>query len=332
MLAVQFEDEGGERRLGRITRDGRTVETVEGWSTLRDAALAAARSGTPLASLLGEAAAGPGEAVDALLGSGRMLPPLDHPDPAHCLITGTGLTHIGSAQARDAMHQVQGKDEAELSDSMKMFRLGIEGGKPSDGGVGVAPEWFYKGDGSIVARPGAPLPMPHFADDGGEEAEIAILYVIDDDGRPCRIGCALGNEFADHVLERKNYLYLAHSKLRACSFGPAVLLGDMPDDVVGTVRVRRGEEVLFESEFGSGEANMSHSLANLEHHHFKYRLFRRPGDAHVHFIGAPVLSFTSGVRAEEGDVFEVSSESFGPPLRNPLARAPDEGMVQVHVL
>jgi hypothetical protein len=332
MLVVQYEDERGERRLGRIEGDGRTVAPVRDFTTLRDGALAVARRGTSLAALLGEAAAGPGEAVDAILASGRMLPPLDHPDPAHCLITGTGLTHIGSAQARDAMHQVQGKVEAELSDSMKMFRLGIEGGKPEGGGVGVAPEWFYKGDGSIVARPGAPLPMPHFADDGGEEAEIAILYVIDDDGRPCRIGSAVGNEFADHVLERKNYLYLAHSKLRACSFGPAVLLGNMPDDVQGTVRVRRGEEVLFESAFGSGEANMSHSLANLEHHHFKYRLFRRPGDVHVHFIGAPVLSFTSGVRAEEGDVFEVSAEGYGPPLRNPLRRDADEGVISVRSL
>ena len=92
----------------------------------------------------------------------------------------------------------------------------------------MAPEWFYKGDGSIVAAPGQPLAMPAFALDGGEEAEIAVLYLIDDAGRPRRIGYALGNEFADHVLERQNYLYLAHSKLRPCAFGPELLLGDLP--------------------------------------------------------------------------------------------------------
>ena len=71
--------------------------------------------------------------------------------------------------------------------------------------------------------------MPGFALDGGEEAEIAVLYLIDDGGRPRRVGYALGNEFADHVLERQNYLYLAHSKLRPCAFGPELLLGELPD-------------------------------------------------------------------------------------------------------
>ena len=332
MLVIQYETAAGERRVGRLDDGGRSVQPIAGATSLRDLALQAARDGSTLEALAGKADGGAAEDLRVLLESGRVLPPLDHPDPAHCYVTGTGLTHIGSAQARDAMHQVQGKDEAELSDSMKMFRLGIEGGKPAGGGIGVAPEWFYKGDGSIVVRPGAALPMPAFAEDGGEEAELAILYVIGDDGTPFRVGTALGNEFADHVLERRNYLYLAHSKLRACSFGPAVLLGELPDDVQGQVRVLRGEQELFSSEFGSGEANMSHSLANLEHHHFKYPLFRRPGDVHVHFIGAPVLSFTSGVRAEPGDVFEVFSETFGPPLRNPLRLLEDEGMIRVRAL
>ena len=261
-----------------------------------------------------------------------MLAPLDHPDPAHCLVTGTGLTHLGSAQARDAMHQAMQQAEDQLSDSMKMFRLGLEGGRPEGDGPGVAPEWFYKGDGSIVAAPGQPLTMPGFALDGGEEAEIAILYVIDDDGRPCRVGYALGNEFADHVLERQNYLYLAHSKLRPCAFGPELLLGELPPDVRGRISVVRGEERIWQAEFISGEANMSHTLANLEHHHFKYPLFRRPGDVHVHFIGAAVLSFTAGIKAEPGDVFEIDVPAFGAPLRNPLALAPDEGMVRVKQL
>ena len=89
-----------------------------------------------------------------------------------------------------------------------------------------------------------------------------MLYVIDDDGRPCRVGYALGNEFADHVLERQNYLYLAHSKLRQCAFGPELLLGELPADVRGTIGVvRGGERTLWQAEFISGEANMSHTLA-----------------------------------------------------------------------
>jgi hypothetical protein len=77
---------------------------------------------------------------------------------------------------------------------------------------------------------------------------------------------------------------------------------------------------------------MCHALANLEHHHFKYPLFRRPGDIHVHFLGAAVLSYSAGVKAAQGDVFEIHSSAFGAPLRNPLAIADDEGMVHVRTL
>jgi hypothetical protein len=332
MRLVQFLSDAGERRVGRVSDDGRSVQVLSGVGTSYELAQQAARERRGLADLA--AAAGDSEMLDLsdLLAHRRVLAPLDHPDPAHCLVTGTGLTHLGSAQARDAMHQAMQRAEDELSDSMKMFRLGLEGGRPAGEGPGVAPEWFYKGDGSIVAAPGEPLIMPGFSLDGGEEAEIAMLYVIDDDGRPCRVGYALGNEFSDHVLERQNYLYLAHSKLRPCAFGPELLLGELPADVRGTIGVLRGGERLWHAEFISGEANMSHTLANLEHHHFKYPLFRRPGDVHVHFIGAAVLSFSAGIRAEPGDVFEIDVPAFGAPLRNPLALASDEGMVRVRPL
>jgi len=64
---------------------------------------------------------------------------------------------------------------------------------------------------------------------------------------------------------------------------------------------------------------MSHTIANLEHHHFKYGLFRKPGDLHVHMFGTATLSFADGVAAEPGDVFEIAADAFGLPLANPLA-------------
>ena len=87
---------------------------------------------------------------------------------------------------------------------------GRRGGKPTAGKAGVQPEWFYKGDGSIIVPPGTPLTMPAFAVTGGEEAEIVGVYVVDDRGTPRRIGFVLGNEFSDHGLEEQNYLYSAH--------------------------------------------------------------------------------------------------------------------------
>jgi hypothetical protein len=139
------------------------------------------------------------------------------------------------------------------------------------------------------------------------------------EGNPHRLGFALGNEFSDHVTERQNYLWLAHSKLRPSSFGPELRTGPLPESVEGTSRIRRGGEVVWEKPFASGEANMSHTLANLEHHHFKYALFRRPGSAHVHYFGTATLSFADGVRVEPGDTFEIECPAFGRPLRNRLA-------------
>jgi hypothetical protein len=83
-----------------------------------------------------------------------LLPPFDHPtDPAHCLVTGTGLTHRKSADNRNAMH-ASGAADAPLTDSMRMYRLGESGGRPAPGQIGTAPEWFWKGDGSILCGHG----------------------------------------------------------------------------------------------------------------------------------------------------------------------------------
>ena len=66
---------------------------------------------------------------------------------------------------------------------------------------------------------------------------------------------------------------------------------------------------------------MSHSIANLEHHHFKYELFRRPGDLHVHFFGTATLSVSHGVTTQNGDRFEIEARPFRLPLVNTLATA-----------
>ncbi|WP_462383093.1 AraD1 family protein [Pseudomonas sp. Marseille-QA0892] len=313
MRLVQFENEQGERHVGVV--DGDQLGIVNGVATVRELALMAIRSGVGLVAQVESLGVGPGPRYRDLLDANRVLPPLDHPDHAHCLVSGTGLTHLGSASTRDKMHQQAAVDE-NVTDTMQMFRWGLDGGRPAAGEVGAQPEWFYKGDGSIVVRPGEDFPVPEFAEDFGEEPELTGLYVIGDDGKPYRIGFALGNEFSDHVTERKNYLYLAHSKLRYCAFGPELLVGELPRHLAGTSRILRNGETLWEKEFLSGEDNMCHSLENLEYHHFKYAQFLRPGDAHVHFFGTATLSFADGVKAQPGDTFEISLEAFGEPLRN----------------
>jgi hypothetical protein len=310
----------GKRGRAVIASDGGESWFVRGYDTVYAVASAAIRRGKPLAAVVAKAGRDGVADRAELAREGRLLSPIDHADPAHLLVTGTGLSHLGSAATRDAMHtKVTGAAEETLTDSMKMFRMGLEGGKPKKGQSGVQPEWFYKGDGSFVVAPGAPLTSPAFALDGGEEPEVAGIYLIGPDGTPFRVGFALLNEFSDHVTERQNYLYLAHSKLRQCSFGPEILIGELPQDIRGSSRIRRGRKLIFDQPFLTGEANMSHSIANLEAHHFKYREFRRPGDVHVHTFGTATLSFAAGITAKPGDTFEIEAQEFGLPLVNPLA-------------
>jgi hypothetical protein len=319
MRLVQFLSPGGERKVAIAGDNGVTLRVLNGIERLYDLVLTAIEDRRTLEDLAAEQVSGEVVDYEQVAAENRLLPPLDHPNPAHCIISGTGLDHLGSAQARNAMHERLKSAEEELTDSMKMFKLGLEGGKPAPGQIGVAPEWFYKGDGSWIVPPGRPLELPAFALDGGEESELVGLYVIGPEGQVFRVGFALGNEYADHVLERQNYLYLAHSKLRQCSFGPEIRLGPPPDYIEGVVRVLRGEEIIWSDTFLTGEANMSHSIANIEHHHFKYRQFRRPGDLHCHFFGTSTLSAAAGITTRPGDVFEISAQPFGRPLRNPLA-------------
>ncbi len=246
----------------------------------------------------------------------QILPPIDHPeDPARCMISGTGLTHLGSAKDRQSMHAAVSE---ELTDSMKMFRWGVEGGRPAPGTIGTSPEWFYKGTGTMLRAYNEPLDIPSHAEDGGEEGEIAAVYLIAPDGQPHRIGMAAGNEFSDHRFEKRNYLNLAGSKLRTCALGPELVTDSRFQSVPGEVSIQRAGVVLWSKTIRTGEAEMCHSLQNIEHHHFKFEAHRRPGDVHVHFMGADCLSFGEGIELADGDVVKIKFEGFGRALSNPV--------------
>lgn len=320
MRIVQVQSASGERRLGVVS--GSTL-TLSRFPSVCDAARAAFDRSSGLATVIGAALTPDtldyGAIYEGAASSWRLLPPVDFPgEPARCLITGTGLTHLASAANRDAMHA----GAVTLTDSMRMYQWGVEGGRPAPGAIGVAPEWFYKGSGLILRAHGEPLDVPSYAGDGGEEPEICGAYIIDPAGNPCRLGLMQGNEFSDHAFEKKNYLNLAGSKLRNCSAGPELLIGASFQDVPGVVAITRAGKRLWSRDIRSGEANMCHSLANMEHHHFKFEGHRRPGDVHIHFFGASAFSFGDGLSLQDGDVMEVAFEGFGPPLRNPLRIAP----------
>jgi hypothetical protein len=316
MNLIQFVDAKNKRAVGLVS--GSKIIKLKSVDRMTSLAGRALKEGKSLNATAKNLASTTTEDYAAALKEKRVLPPLTHDDAAHCIITGTGLTHLGSASARDSMHQKLEGGEATLTDSLKMFKQGLEGGKPSKGQAGVQPEWFYKGDGRWLVPPGAALPKPSFALDGGEEPELAGLYMIDTKGRPVRLGFAIGNEYSDHITERQNYLLLAHSKLRHCAIGPEMVSGAIPASIEGTSKILRKGEVVWQKPFLTGEANMSHTIANLEYHHFKYDSFRVPGDVHIHFFGTATLSIVDGFQTQDGDVFEIEAKPFGAALRNPL--------------
>lgn len=329
MRLVQLKHSGGERHVAIVQEpDLLLLQEPSSMYALALRSLEEQTAFTELATSLLSDESLPYDEVYGGTSPWRLLAPIDVPgDPQRVLVSGTGLTHLGSARERQAMHAAAGTvpeevDDSAMTDSMRMFAWGQKDGRPTNDVIGIAPEWFYKGDGSVVRGPFEPLPIPGHAEDGGEEAEIATIYVVDAYGTPYRIGMTTGNEFSDHVFERKNYLNLAGSKLRCCSLGPELVVGEHFEDVPGTVRVTRDGATLWEKTIRTGEANMAHSLQNMEHHHFKFAGHRQAGMVHVHFLGADALSFGQGIRLQAGDATEVAFEGFGRALRNTIEVEP----------
>jgi len=346
MRIVQFEIPQKGRRVGVVDGDAvRDVTAVKPeWKRVVDVAEEAIGSGCTLAEALAPAASGgaaaSGLSYQRLLAaepgeSGPFLhPPFDHADPRRVLVSGTGLTHLGSMQSRDHMHAPAAEPEEAKSDSKKMFELGLAGGKPEAGQRGVAPEWFYKGDGTILRGPRHPLELPEFALDGGEEAEVVGLYLIDELQTPRRLGFALGNEWSDHATEKINYLYLAPSKLRQCAIGPELVTGFAFESLELRCTVERGGKIIYDSgPLMTGEQHMSHSLANLEDHHFKFAQHRQPGSLHVHFFGTSKLSHTTrDWRFADGDEIRIAAEGFSAPLVNRVRTASDRVAEPIRVV
>ena len=315
---VQINHKAKGRRVASVNGD--QLLLIDNHTSVYSLAWKALESGTSLSAIVADNLSDKSldyEPIYRGISSWRLLPSFDHPTTkSRCFVSGTGLTHRKSAQGRQDMHEKHAQSEP--TDSMRMYNWGLQGGRPAPEKIGAEPEWFYKGSGEILRAHGDPLVVPAYALDGGEEAEIAGAYLIDGQGRPWRIGLTTANEFSDHLLERRNYLYLASSKLRTCSIGPELITDPRFKEVPGTVRIKHEGEQMWEGSVTSGTSRMCHSLENLEHHHFKHPAHRVPGDVHVHFFGADAFSFGDGVTLRNGDVIEIGWQGFGRPLRNPV--------------
>ena len=247
----------------------------------------------------------------------RLMTPIDHPEPAHCLVSGTGLTHLGSAAHRQAMH---GKDDADLTDSMRMFRAGLEGGRPAGRDDRARhPSGSSKARARCCERRARRSSSRRTDTTAARKRNSPASTSIDERGRPRRIGMTTANEFSDHALEKTNYLHLAASKLRTCAIGPELVT----DPGLHPGAAARSPSSVTASRSGPRRSppamapcatawpTSSTTTSSTSAH-------RRPGDVHVHFYGADALSFGDGVTLRDADVMVVQFDGFGRALRNPL--------------
>lgn len=218
---VQFRDVEGRRRVAAIFADGARI--VPGADTILALAQQALAQDSTLAGMVRRRSPGQRDRF-----GGRDVTGADRPSRygAHDLDRdGAYPPRVSRGTRQDGSRD---RCRRRADDSMKMFPMGVESGKS----VEAQPEWFYKGDRSSLVAPGVPLPSPDFALDAGVEAEAGI-YLIAEDGAPVRLGFALADEFSEHVTERGNYPWLAHShsQQRPAALGSELLLGNLPDHV-----------------------------------------------------------------------------------------------------
>jgi hypothetical protein len=311
LVQIEHPEEG--RRVALV--DGAQLHLLETHRSVYSFALSAIQTGFSLERVIADDVSDltiPYDEIYALRSEWRFLPAFDHPgEPSRCLVSGTGLTHLSSGATRSAT-----QEDGKITDGMRLYQAGVENGRPNPGVIGAAPEWFSKGSGTVLRAHGDTLVVPNYALGGGEEAELAAVYVIDPAGLPRRIGFTPGNEFSDHRTRKLNSLYHAGAKHRVCSIGPELTIGAEFSSIRGSVSIKRAGKPAWSKEIATGEENMCHSLANLEHHHFKYDDHRRPGDAHIHFLGATAFSFAAGFAIEDSDEVAIEFEGFGRALRN----------------
>ena len=151
---VQLGSGGGGERCVALVEEPR-LRVLVGYASVYELAMAAIARGVSLTTLVEACATGAVVDYDAVY-AGRdrwkLRVPLDHPsEAARCMVSGTGLTHLGSAKNRQKMHSV---GEAEVTDShadVSIRSRGWRGARPAAGKIGVSPEWFFKGTGGDFA-------------------------------------------------------------------------------------------------------------------------------------------------------------------------------------
>src|SRR4028119_1695164 len=99
MRLIQFSGKDGQSKVGIVEND--KINVLKNISTTYQLFTSVLPDDTQAEKRIQSLASGNYENYNDLLREKRVMLPLAHPDPYHTWLTGTGLTHLGSAASRN---------------------------------------------------------------------------------------------------------------------------------------------------------------------------------------------------------------------------------------
>ena len=131
MNVIQYVDKCKQNRVGLVESKERIIP-LQSDMNVYQMAIHCIKNGQKLEKFIADCGQDEPISYSEIVENGRLLPPIML-EPKDIVLSGTGLTHLGSGEARNNMHTKANANEA-LTDSIKMFNMGLEGGKPKKGG------------------------------------------------------------------------------------------------------------------------------------------------------------------------------------------------------
>lgn len=186
----------------------------------------------------------------------------------------------------------------------------------ANGRVTGHPTWFFKGFAHALKTDGEPLRLSSVAQVACEEAEIVLVYHVDQDRRPRYLGFTFGNDMTDIGQIRSNPSYLSYGKLSDSAIHPCLFLGAPPERADGSVRIARHEETVWEGEITNGHSVLAYDVETMMSKLWLHHSLLVPGMVHYVYIGADRNSIDYGHHIKSGDVVDIRFNAFGVRLRN----------------
>ncbi|MBU2713764.1 hypothetical protein [Zooshikella harenae] len=210
-------------------------------------------------------------------------------DRSHGLVSGFGLTH-------------KNKIPKEKVDSY--------------GQIDGFPSWFFKGFAHSLKLSGESLFLTNTAKLICEEAEIVLIFKIDDTGNPRYLGFTFGNDLTDIGQIRNNSAHLSYGKMTDSAIHPFLFLGEPPMYTEGHVHIRRKDKTVWAGKVSNGLSTLAYDLETIMSKLWQHQSIILPNMMHYVFIGADKNSVDHGCTLSNGDTTNIQFDEFKVKINN----------------